>query len=56
MLDGIEVDVIEVALKISVVPDGMLPIATLPKRVFSVPVARNINAGFRDGGCKSPFG
>jgi hypothetical protein len=39
VLDRIEVNVIDVALEIPVVADGVLPEATLPKRVFSIRVA-----------------
>jgi hypothetical protein len=53
VLDRIEVNVIDVALEIPVVADGVLPEATLPKRVFSIRVARDGNARSRGGGRES---
>ena len=55
MLDGIDVDVIDVSLKISIVADRMLPKSPLPQRELSIRVARNWHAGSRDGIRESAF-
>ncbi len=41
MLDRIEMNVIRAAFEIRFVPDGMLPKALLPKRVFTSMVVRD---------------
>jgi hypothetical protein len=49
VFDGIEVDVIDVALEVCVVANCVLPEPTLPERRFSIVVARDGRAHFRDG-------
>ena len=55
VLDGIEVDVIDVSFKISIVTNGVLPESALPKGVFPTPVPRDRSARLNDGSRKSTF-
>ncbi len=55
MFDGINVDVIDVPLKIPVVADRVLPISPLPQRVFAIRVMRDWHAGFGDGSGEAAF-
>jgi hypothetical protein len=49
MLDRIEVDVIDVSLEIPLIADGVFPKSALPQPEFSIPMARDGSARFRDG-------
>ncbi len=55
MLDGIEVDVIEVSLEIPLITDGMFPESTLPQREFPIPAAHDGRARLRDAVGESAF-
>ena len=55
MPDRIEMDVVDVSLKIPIVTDCVLPEATLPQRRFSVPVSRDRCSRFHDAGRETPF-
>ena len=54
MLHGIEVNVIYVPLEV-LVTHRMLPEPALPKRVFSIPMSRNMSARFYDSGRETAF-
>jgi hypothetical protein len=49
------VNVVDVAFKIDVIADGMLPIPTLPKSSFSVWMACDHRSGLYNGCSKSAF-
>jgi hypothetical protein len=55
MFHGVEVNVIDVPLEISIIADCVFPEATLPKRVFPISVARDRSARLYDGGRESAF-
>lgn len=55
MFDGIDVDVIDVPLKVPVVADRVLPKSPLPQRVFAIRMARDSHAGFGDGSREAAF-
>ena len=55
MLDGINVDVIDVPFEIPVVADRMLPKSPLPQRVFAIRVAPDWYARFDDSCGEAAF-
>jgi len=55
MPDWIEMDVVDVSLKIPIVTNCVFPEPTLPERRFSVPVTRDHCSRFHDAGGETPF-
>jgi len=52
---GIEVNIVDVAFEIALVPNCALPEAALPKHQFAVGVARGLDAGLQHGRRESTF-